>query len=166
MWRLGPCSQGPARRGKWKTDRTRRVVVAWPEGSGQARRRFISRTNGVAGLIVSWRAKQRTAEARRSKRFLAREAKDCVRSDVERFGFFMVRHEAARVVEIRPGDADGSGATLTALSVCQGSVVVDSLRQPAGKLGVNVGTDAWRCPSYEERTLQEEAGAAHAEAVS
>jgi len=37
MWRLGPCSQGPACRGKWKTDRTRRVVVAWPEGSGQAR---------------------------------------------------------------------------------------------------------------------------------
>lgn len=45
-------------------------------------------------------------------------------------------------MEIRPGDADGSGATLAAVSVDQEFVLIDSLRQPVGKLGVNVGTDA------------------------
>jgi len=74
--------------------------------------------------------------------------------------------EAARVMEIRPGDADGSGATLAAVSVCQGSVLIDSLTRPAGKLGANVGTDAWRCPFYGARTLREEAIAARGEAVS
>jgi len=78
----------------------------------------------------------------------------------------MARHEAARVEAIRPGDADGSGATLTAVSVCQGSALIDSLARPAGELGANVSTDAWRCPSYRGRTLREEAGTTRGEAAS
>jgi len=115
--------------------------------------------------FTPWCAQQRTAEVHGGSRFLVREATDCVRSDVKRCGFLMARHEAARVVAIRPGDADGSGATLTALSVYQEPVLFDSLTRPAGELGVNVGTDAWRCPSYGGRTLQEEASKAPSEAV-